>query len=244
MAALDHSPPLFAAGSVLLARAPDTGPERLSAAEREHLAGLPTDKRRQDWLLGRLAAKSAVRALIDLPWDAFSILPGPEGGPRLAGAGLDGFAVSLSHGHGRALAWARPTGEAGGLPGVDLELIRPRPDGTLRFYLHPEERAPVLALGAGEGERPGPRDRLSVLLWALKEAAFKALLPPRGVGLLDVRVTLLDSWEAGAGAARIEWRGPCAERAAALGVREVRAAWQLGDELALAWVEARGGRLP
>ena len=226
---------------------PPLAPEReacLSPAERAHLAGLPTEKRRQDWLLGRVAAKTAVRELVPVPWAGFSVLPGPEGAPRLTGPGVEGLAVSLSHGHGRALAWARPAGPGGALPGVDLELVRPRPDGTLRFYLHPDERDPVLALPPGEGETPGPRDRLSVLLWALKEAAFKALTPPRGVGLLDVHLTLLDPFQAATGRAAVAWRGPCATRAAALGVREVRAGWALHGELVLAWVEALQGRLP
>lgn len=220
---------------------------RLSAADRAQLAALPTEKRRRDWLLGRAAAKEAVRALLGVAapgWEAFSVPAGPEGGPLLTGSGLLGVRVSLSHGHGRALAWARRAGAAGGLPGVDLERVRPRPEGTLRFYLDPEERAPVLALPAGQGEVAGPRDALGVLLWALKEAAFKALVPPRGVGLLDVKVELSSPWDGPRGLARVSYRGPCAELAARLGVSAVRAEWRRQDDLVLAWVEAVGGTLP
>lgn len=240
------APPELPTGMVLLGPLePQDLRSRLSAQEREHLAALPTEKRRRDWLLGRAAAKEAVRALLGATapaWEEFSVLAGPEGGPLLAGAGLEEVRVSLSHGHGRALAWARRSGTAGGLPGVDLERVRPRPEGTLRFYLDPEERAPVLALPAGQGEVAGPRDDLGVLLWALKEAAFKALVPPRGVGLLDVKVELASPWEAARGLARVDYRGPCAALAARLGVRAVRGEWCRLDDLVLAWVEAVGGR--
>lgn len=223
----------------------------LTPVEAAEQAALPSEKRRGDWLLGRVAAKAAVRRLLAeegrvVPdWRDLSLPAGPAGEPRvLLPGGPSDLAVSLSHGHGLALAWARRSGPAGGLPGVDLERVRSRPEGTLRFYLHPDERAPVLQLPAGAGEAPGPRDHLAILLWALKEAAFKALVPPRGLGLLDVRVRLEGGWEAQEGTSRVELREGLAARARALGVAEVRARWRREGELVLAWVEARGAALP
>jgi phosphopantetheinyl transferase (holo-ACP synthase) len=251
---------LLHAGQVLLG--PEGSPgallDLLSDQERVLYDALPTDKRRRDWLLGRAAAKTAARAAWGaggqpvLEWSAFSVVSQPaSGAPRLverAPSGRRSLAVSLSHGHGRAAAWALPQGEAGGLPGVDLELVRPRRRGTLRFYLHPAERAWVEALPHADGPAPGgapawPRDVAAVLLWTLKEAAFKTLQPPRGQGLLDVGVELVDPWESPRGQARVELRGQARALSERLGVRSMEARWQRHGELYLAWVVAWGATL-
>lgn len=218
----------------------------LAPAERALADAFPTEKRRTEWALGRVAAKDAVRALL-----AAEGRPAPAPGRIVVVAGASGapllqvegdaspgspLAVSISHGHGHAAAWALRAGPAGGLPGVDLELVKPRKEGTLRFYLSVEERERVLALPAGQGDQAGPRDDLAIRLWAVKEAAFKALQPPRGMGLLDVVAAVDD-----AGGARVAYKERLQERAAALGVREVRAGWERRGDLVLAWVEAVGG---
>jgi phosphopantetheinyl transferase (holo-ACP synthase) len=223
---------------------------RLTPGEREQQAGYPAEKRRQDWLLGRLAAKEALReawsraghgAVPD--WQAFSVGTLPSGAPDVVG--LDPpLAVSLSHGHGRAVSWACPPGAEGALPGVDLERIKARPAGTFRFYLHSEERAWLDGLeGAEKGQPPRARDVAAIVLWALKEAAFKALRPPRGTGLLDVSVQEVSEFAAPKGGARLAYRDGAFDRARGLGVHEVRAGWRRDGDLILAWVEARGGRL-
>lgn len=219
----------------------------LAPEERALADAFPTEKRRADWTLGRAAAKAAVRALLaaeGLPVPAAErvVLLGSESGaPRLRLDAPDAGApivVSLTHGHGHAAAWALRSGPVGGLPGVDLEQVRPRKEGTLRFYLSPEERERVLALAPGRDDAPGPRDDLAIRLWAVKEAAFKALQPPRGMGLLDVRAEVDED-----GRAAARYVGKLEERAAALGVREVRAAWERRGDLILAWVEAVGASL-
>ncbi len=230
--------------------------ERLTAGERAVLDAFSAEKRREDWLLGRIAAKEEVRAACARSgrappdWQAFEIARSAEGAPRVALPEGPPLAISLSHGHGRACALALPAGAEGGLPGIDLERARPRRLGTLRFFLHPDEREPVLALPGGadpttepEGP-PGPRDVAAVVAWALKEAAFKALQPPRGTGLLDVALALEAPHEATLGAARVAYRGKAAERADALGVRAVRAGWRRDDDIVIAWALAEGARLP
>lgn len=230
--------------------------ERLTPGERAALDAFDAEKRRADWLLGRLAAKEEVRAACarsgrEPPdWQAFEIGRSAEGAPRVVSLEGPPLAVSLSHGHGRACALALPAGAAGGLPGIDLERVRPRRLGTLRFFLHPEEREPVLALPGGADPAaepdgpPGPRDVAAVVAWALKEAAFKALQPPRGTGLLDVALSLEAPHEAPLGAARVTYRGQAAARAAALGVRAVRAGWRREGDIVIAWTLAEGARLP
>lgn len=225
---------------VLLSEGAAASPELLAPAERAILERFEAEKRRRDWLRGRLAARAAVQALLGSCPEGLAILADPSGAPLVQGA--PGVVVSLSHGHGRAAAWALRDG----LPGVDLEKVRPRPPGTLRFYLSPEEREWVATFeGSSEPQPdrdgpPSPRDRAAVVLWALKEAAFKALRPPRGLGLLDVSVALEGPLEAGGGAARIGWRGGLVGRAAALGATGVEAGWAVQDDLALAWVQVRG----
>ncbi len=233
--------PAWPGGLVLLAEGAAASPELLAPAERALFDRFEAEKRRSDWLRGRLAARAAVEALLGACPAGLAILADPSGAPQVHGA--PGVVVSLSHGHGRAAAWALRDG----LPGVDLEKVRPRPPGTLRFYLSPEEREWVATFEGPESPRPdrdgppSPRDRAAVVLWALKEAAFKALRPPRGMGLLDVSVTVEGRLEGGGGAARIGWRGGLVGRAAALGATGVEAGWALeGHDLAVAWVQVRG----
>ena len=229
--------------------------ERLSSGERARFAAYEAEKRRADWLLGRIAAKSAVRDLLaseGLPvpdWRGVEIEMADTGAPRVVLPGHPDLAVSLTHGHGQAAAWALRAGPRGGLPGVDLELVRPRKLGALRFYLHPSERAWVIALPGSDPDPdpagpPRPRDVAAVLLWALKEAAFKAIMPPRGTGLLDVEVELSDPYDAEEGAAVVRYRGKALSRAKLLGVSGLRSGWTREGELVLAWAEASGASLP
>lgn len=235
----------------VLLRAADAPPEAwrawLSPEEDARAAAFPVDKRRQDWTLGRAAGKAAVQRLLATEGRptptprAIVIDVLPSGAPHLRPVD-DGppVAVSISHGHGLAAALATRSSAAGGLPGIDLERIRPRKEATFRFYLTPEERGPLLELAPGISDAPGPRDDLAVRLWAVKEAAFKALRPPRGMGLLDVRAAVDDH-----GGAEVAYAGRLEERVRALGVREVRAGWTRVDgDVIVAWVHALGARLP
>lgn len=230
---------------------------RLAPAERAEWDRLAAPKRRAEWLLGRAAAKAAVRALLasegrPAPDEAGIIIEMSAAGAPLVRP-LDAgpaIAVSLTHGHGKGAGLARRTGAGGGLPGLDLERVRPRRRGTFRFYLDEAERAWV-ASHAGPDEDPpqdGPpsaRDRASIALWALKEAAFKALQPPRGTGLLGVRAALLGPLEAQGGLAEVRYVGDFDGRARDLGVVAVQAAWrEVAPDLLLAWVLLDGARLP
>lgn len=234
---------------VIVTSLPADASALLTPSERERHAAYPAQKRRDDWLLGRAAAKQALRALcraLGQPapdYLAFSVESAASGAPRVAGLDPEP-ALSLTHGHGQAAAWARPAGPAGGLVGVDLERIKPRPGGTLRFYLHPHERAWLEALDPGRPKEVAPRDVAAIVCWALKEAAFKALQPPRGTGLLDVELEPTGDLTAARGAARIRYRGSAAERARQLGVGEVRGGWSTQGDLVTAWADAPGGRLP
>ncbi|MEB3328767.1 MAG: 4'-phosphopantetheinyl transferase superfamily protein [Candidatus Sericytochromatia bacterium] len=159
----------------------------LTAAEAERLRELRVEKRRRDWLLGRLAAKQAAAGLLGpRPLAGLQVEVTPGGAPRLhhAESGAPGPAISISHSGGCAAALAshEPVG-------VDLEALQPMPAGAARYYLSEVERAWL-------AERPwGPHSEL--IAWALKEAAYKALGGAPG-GL--TRLTLAPASDANPGA--------------------------------------------
>ncbi len=147
----------------------------LGPTERGVLAGLSIDKRRQDWRLGRFAAKAAAAGWLDVNPFRLEIVAAEDGAPE---ARLDGrpapVAVSLSHRGGRALAVA---GEAGADLGCDLELIEPRSRAFVGDWLGPAEQQLVASAGPCS-------DLVANLVWTAKEAAAKV----RREGLrLDVR---------------------------------------------------------
>jgi 4'-phosphopantetheinyl transferase len=189
-------------------------PAWLGPAERRSAQGLLVEKRRADWLLGRLAAKRLVARILaevvrmDLPLDAFDIVTEPSGAPivRLADGGTLPVGVSISHSEGTAFcaAWA----DAGGIlsVGADLERIAPRPEGFVRDFFRPSEAAAWEALPAGS-----ERDLFASAVWSAKESVLKALR----LGLtVDTRsVEILFSEEEAVGAAGLPrpdgggWKG-------------------------------------
>ena len=171
---------------LLLVREEDMTAEslRLTPEEERHAASFTHPKRRAEWALGRVAAREALARAAGIDPGGLVVLPDEDGAPRGFHEGRPlALGVSISHGHGRAIAWALTEG----LPGVDLERVKPRPEGTFRFYLDIEERASLQKL---EGEE---RDRAAVVLWSLKEAAWKTLRPHRGIALLDFELAPLDA---------------------------------------------------
>lgn len=153
--------------------------EALEAAQADFLApaeaALLTDRlapaRRQSFLAGRWAAKTALRRLApDIPACDMTILPGAFGQPVATVPGRPNLQVTLAHAGPAALAVAHP--EACPL-GVDLERLRPDVLPTLRAQMTAQEtmRASLLA------EDAPPHDEFQRLLrlWCLKEALSKAL---------------------------------------------------------------------
>lgn len=151
------------------------GDDWLGPREAEALAPMRFEKRRGDWRLGRLAAKAAVAAWLEVSPTAVEILAAPDGGPEAwLGGRRAPVALSLSHRGGRALA---VVGEPHCVLGCDLELVEPRSQAFVDDWLTPAEGALVARAAAG-------RDRAANLLWTAKEAAAKV----RRAGLrLDLR---------------------------------------------------------
>jgi phosphopantetheine--protein transferase-like protein len=163
---------------------PDTGSRELimrrylCAAERPRYEELTPNTRRQ-WLLGRIAAKDAIRQRL---WDlgAGPIYPAEitvdnddQGRPRATGA-FRATHVSLAHcaGEGRrpgiAVALAGPSPV-----GIDIEAVAERDAGTEEIALTPAERALL------DGRPGDERATLFARLWTAKEAVAKAI----GTGL-------------------------------------------------------------
>ncbi len=169
--------------------------------ERQKAATLTIPWRRDDFLLGRWAAKRLLASILGCaPGAALDVRAAPTGRPE---AFLDGhplrLSLSISHREGLALA---AVDEGGGALGADLEAVEPRSDAFVRDYF---TRREIAAVAAGE------RDLLANLIWSAKESALKAL----GAGLtLDTRsveVELAPGSAAGWHFLRLhgaaEWRG-------------------------------------
>lgn len=172
----------------------------LGPAERCVLATLRTERRRDDWRLGRFGAKAAVGAWLSVPTEGIEILAADDGAPE-AWIGHERAAVSLSisHSAGRSLV---VVASAPNVVGCDLEVVEPRSGAFVREWLTPPEHGLLAAYGEDH------RARLANLMWTGKEAAAKALRQ----GLrLDVRGAVVAPADAGGTegvwrALRVDWQ--------------------------------------
>jgi acyl transferase domain-containing protein len=166
-------------------------------------------KRRHEWLLGRAAAKDALRRLllarhgVVVPAADVEILPDAYGRPEVHGAWRDRLGVSpvvsLAHTGGVAVALAALDGRA---LGIDIERISARAEGFEAVAFGPDEHRLLSTLDA-DAQR-----EWRLRFWCAKEAVGKALgrglahgiraLQVTGAGVGDgaVRLRLADSLEA------------------------------------------------
>jgi 4'-phosphopantetheinyl transferase len=149
----------------------------LSPPERERLATLRVEKKRQEWLLGRWTAKRLVQTILQrdgygpVELSALSITPAPDGAPQLyitpqPSALTSRPAISISHSGGLALCALAPAGVA---VGADIETIAARGPAFANDYFTPGERELAGAAPAAL------RDTLVTAIWSAKEAVLKAL---------------------------------------------------------------------
>ena len=144
----------------------------LSPVEQAEHAGR-TPRSARHWLLGRIAAKDAVR---DLLWSegAGPIYPAeveiandPSGAPVVTGPGTDGVRVSLAHSGRFAAAIASRDGSVG----IDVELVSDAPAEAA--LLTPSERELLEAMAPAAGD-PAERATWVTRFWTAKEAVAKA----------------------------------------------------------------------
>jgi phosphopantetheinyl transferase (holo-ACP synthase) len=138
----------------------------LTDAERLACAAIADARRRRDWRAARLAGKWAVAGTLGLRRsDDVEILTVPGSPPSVAvreedgGVRLADVTLSLAHRHGRGAAVAAAGQTA---VGVDLERETAIPAEHERYFLTAAERV-------------ARRRWTATALWALKEAAWKAL---------------------------------------------------------------------
>lgn len=136
----------------------------LSARETAQYAAFRVEKRRREWLAGRLAAKALLADGGGAP-AAFEIGMDKYGRPSCGGA-----LVTISHSGGWALAALKP---GAAFLGADLELVEERHPAWYRDYFHPSEL-------------PSPDPSEATRLWTIKEALLKAL----GLGLMADPLTI------------------------------------------------------
>lgn len=159
----------------------------LSPAEALRHAAFRMEKRRSEWLAGRLAAKHLL-AETGAPGPLSSLEIGMD---RLGRPSCGESLLSISHSNGWAMAAFKP-GSA--FLGADLEKIEDRHPAWYRDYFH-------------LSELPAPAPSEATRLWTIKEALMKAL----GLGLTADPLTIK---EAGG---KIELYGKALERYKELG---------------------------
>ncbi|MFI7437205.1 type I polyketide synthase [Micromonospora haikouensis] len=179
-------------------------------------------KTRKQWLLGRIAAKDAVRSRLweqghtDIYPIELTVGNDPDGRPWVRGRpgrGLDDCDVSLAHcgDIGVAMARLRPAGSPAATPGVGIDVaeVTDHPDSTFGFALTDGEAALLASLAGGDA---AARRLWFTRFWAAKEAVGKA----EGTGL-DGKPRMFQVREAADAVLTVEVAG----RAYRVGYREV-----------------------
>ena len=121
-----------------------SAPGCLNPQEHQHYLSFKIDKRRCEWLAGRMAAKRLVHKMIEsigisIKDDKIAIEQTADGVP-FAQAGASSWPLSISH-SGEWAAAAIPEDCRGTLIGIDIEKIEARDPAWLYIAFHPAERA-------------------------------------------------------------------------------------------------------
>lgn len=170
---------------------------QLAKMERDRYVTLNTHRQRQ-WLLGRIAAKDAVRNLLwkggkrDI-YPAEVVISNDENGAPFAqgnhGLQLPPMHISIAHVDGFAVALCRTRKSAPGGVGIDTERLRPVEHGLMVSCLTPEEIDVIQRLAKNSADL----DVLFWRFWTAKEAVSKL----DGLGLRhkprDIVITSVDS---------------------------------------------------
>lgn len=166
--------------------------EFLSPDEAAMSAGFKFAAKQQAYLLGRLAAKRALGALLgEADLRRIEIRSGIYGQPLIQHARADSTEVTVSHSHGLAVALAYPAGYP---MGIDLETISAVSAETVIGELEASP-AELTWLAAGGVDAA----TACCVLWTVREALGKALKiglnSPLGMlALRDIRATGEGSW--------------------------------------------------
>lgn len=132
----------------------------LSDEERARYAAFRVEKRRREFLLGRVTLRRLLAERLSEAPSAILLHVTEAGAIEVPGAP---YHVSLAHADDRAVAVVGRR-----RVGVDLEPVRPCTPRVIDFVLRPDERDLLDTL-------PMDREHAFILCWTLKEATLKAL---------------------------------------------------------------------
>jgi 4'-phosphopantetheinyl transferase len=138
----------------------------LGPSEAAYFSTLSYARRQKSYLLGRYAAKFALKDLLSEPdLRAIEIVRGAFEQPIVQYHRNGGWGITISHADSLAIALAYPAGHP---MGVDVERIDQARQEAIFSYLSPQES------GWTEGSADN-RQALATALWAAKEALSKVL---------------------------------------------------------------------
>jgi len=181
-----EQPVFFAAADALPAA------EFLSADEKEQAAGFQFAAKKEGFLLGRLAAKRALGALIGEPdLRRIEIRAGIYGQPLVQHPRAGAAEVTVSHSHGMAVALAYPAGYP---MGIDLETVSAASAATILGEVEASPAELAWLVGAGIDEATA-----CCVLWSAREALGKALRlglnsPLGALALSEIRSAGQSAW--------------------------------------------------
>ncbi|MFH2201860.1 MAG: 4'-phosphopantetheinyl transferase superfamily protein [Elusimicrobiota bacterium] len=169
----------------LMRRVEKNGAENvLSYAESDIVRSFKSEKRRRDWLAGRLAAKRLLRTGFLMKGNRLSlpeieILNHPDGAPYIRLPGVKEYReqpLSITHAGNGPIGGAA-TAEKDTLIGIDIETNEPRDRSFLELMAHPSERDQKFHDDSAEQTR----------IWTLKESVSKLLGTGFSVGFWEIR---------------------------------------------------------
>ncbi len=163
---------------------------RCSSREREVFSSFSLEKRRLEWLAGRLAAKQAAGRLVPARLQ-FETASEPGGRPCWRDFPRPKApALSISHSGGLALALVSETAACG----IDIQLWSERIENLRERFCLPGEVELLLAEpGCSAPDGRNRETAALLLLWAVKEALRKAAIDPVLPGFLTLRVEEAES---------------------------------------------------
>lgn len=169
----------------------------LSAVEQTRYQQFRFQKKSRDWLSGRWAVKSLLRAVFSkdqlIPFSEFSVQNEDSGAPFVEWNGKR-LLGSLSISHRGGLAAAAYYHDPEMTIGIDLELIEAKSRGFVEDYFTAQEASQVLSL-------PDHQQALAAsLLWSGREALLKALqmglrIDTRQIALEIPNFSVSDDWQ-------------------------------------------------
>lgn len=164
----------------------------LSEREKEQLGAYKFAAKKQDFLLGRLAAKNALGALLPEPdLRRIEIRAGDHGQPLVQHPRAGSAEVTVSHSHGLAVALAY---SAAYPMGIDLETVSAVSAGTILGELGTSAPEQAWLATAGVDEATA-----CCVLWTARESLGKALKvgldrPLGALSLTEIRAVCEGNW--------------------------------------------------